>query len=67
MLKCVLARDSRISRSDVDGYLYERKIQQVKDVLGENYPVRQTLPEQGSFDLGYYHQKQSRYIKKEDK
>ena len=28
MLKCVLARDSRISRSDVDGYLYERKIQQ---------------------------------------
>ena len=28
MLKCVLARDSRISRSDVNGYLYERKIQQ---------------------------------------
>lgn len=46
---------------------YERKIQQIKDVLGENYPVRHTLPEQGSFDLGYYHQKQSRYTKKEDK
>jgi len=26
-----------------------------------------SLPEQGSFDLGYYHQTQDRYTKKEDK
>lgn len=46
---------------------YEHQIGQIKDVLGESYPVRQTLPEQGSFNLGYYHQKQFRYTKKEDK
>jgi len=39
----------------------------LKSVLGEEYPVRLTLPEQGSFDLGYYHQKQWLYTKKEDR
>lgn len=45
----------------------DRKIGALKDVLGESYPVRLSLPEQGSFNLGYYHQKQSRYTKKEEK
>lgn len=45
----------------------DRKIGTLKDVLGESYPVRLSLPEQGSFNLGYYHQKQSRYTKKEEK
>lgn len=49
----------------------DRQIGQLKDVLGETYPVRLSLPEQGSFNLGYYHQKQFRYTKlqaqKEDK
>ena len=46
---------------------FDKKIGQIKNILGETYPVRQTLPEQGSFNLGYYHQKQNRYTKKEDK
>ena len=46
---------------------YEGKIGTVMNVLGETYPIRLTLQEQGSFDLGYYHQKQFRYTKKEDK
>lgn len=46
---------------------YDRRIGQIKDVLGESYPIRLSLPEQGSFNLGYYHQKQSRYAKKEEK
>ena len=46
---------------------YDRQIGQIKNVLGESYPVRLSLPEQGSFNLGYYHQKQFRYTKKEDK
>lgn len=46
---------------------YDRQIGQIKDVLGETYPVRLSLPEQGSFNLGYYHQKQFRYTKKEEK
>ncbi len=36
-------------------------------VLNENYPARMTLAQQGSFDLGYYHQTQKRYTKKEEK
>lgn len=46
---------------------YDRKIGQVKDIFAEAYPARLSLPEQGSFNLGYYHQKQFRYTKKEDK
>ena len=45
---------------------YDRQIGQVKDILGETYPLRLSLPEQGSFNLGYYHQKQARYTKKEE-
>lgn len=45
----------------------DKKIGALKDILGESYPTRLSLPEQGSFNLGYYHQKQSRYTKKEEK
>ena len=45
---------------------WERQIEGLKDRLGESYPLRLTLPEQGSFNLGYYHQKQFRYTKKEE-
>ena len=46
---------------------YDKQIGDLKNRLGESYPLRLTLPEQGSFDLGYYHQKQFRYTKKEEK
>ena len=36
-------------------------------VFDEEYPSRLTLPQQGSFDLGYYHQTQQRYMKKGEK
>ena len=45
---------------------YDQQIAQLKNILEETNPVRLTLPEQGSFNLGYYHQKQSRYNKKEE-
>lgn len=45
---------------------YDKQIAGLKDVLGETNPTRLALPEQGSFNLGYYHQKQSRYNKKEE-
>lgn len=44
---------------------YDRQIIQLKSILGETNPLRLTLPEQGSFNLGYYHQKQFIYTKKE--
>ena len=46
---------------------YNQQIGAIKDILGETYPARLNLPQQGSFDLGYYHQTQKRYTKKEDK
>lgn len=46
---------------------YDRQIGELKNILGETNPIRLSLPEQGSFNLGYYHQKQHRYTKKEDK
>lgn len=45
---------------------YDRQISELKNVLNEAYPLRLTLPEQGSFNLGYYHQKHTRFIKKEE-
>lgn len=44
---------------------YDRQVAQLKSILGENNPLRLTLPEQGAFNLGYYHQKQFIYTKKE--
>ena len=46
---------------------YDSRITAIISILGESFPVRLSLPEQGSFYLGYYHQKQSRFTKKEDK
>lgn len=46
---------------------YDRQISSLKNILGEENPLRLTLPEQGSFNLGYYHQKQAIYTKKEEK
>lgn len=43
---------------------YDRQIMEIKGILGERYPARMTLAQQGSFDLGYYHQTQKRYTKK---
>ncbi len=45
---------------------YDKQIMALKGILGESYPMRMTLAQQGSFDLGYYHQTQKRYTKKED-
>lgn len=45
---------------------FNRLIGQIKNILPEELPTRLTLPEQGSFDIGYYHQAQKRYEKKEE-
>lgn len=46
---------------------YDKQVAGLKEILGENYPARMNLAQQGAFDLGYYHQTQKRYTKKEDK
>ena len=45
---------------------YNKKITELMNMLGPEYPTRLSLPQQGSFQLGYYHQTQKRYEKKEE-
>lgn len=46
---------------------FENQIGELALIIGERYPVRMNLPEQGAFQLGYYCQTQKRYQKKEEK
>lgn len=46
---------------------YDKQITALISKLGESYPPRMNLPQQGCFQLGYYHQTQSRFEKKEEK
>ena len=46
---------------------YRKQLTELMSKLGETYPNRMNLPQQGSFQLGYYHQTQYRFTKKEDK
>lgn len=46
---------------------YDRKLTNLLSRIHSEYPPRMTLAEQGAFQIGYYHQKQVRYTKKEDK
>lgn len=46
---------------------YDKQITELLSKLGESYPPRMNLPQQGSFQLGYYHQTQARFEKKEEK
>lgn len=45
---------------------YEKQIMEVSGILGEEFPAWLNLPQQGAFQLGYYHQTQKRYQKEED-
>lgn len=46
---------------------FDKQIAALKMLMSETNPTRLTLPEQGSFYIGYYHQKEARFTKKEDK
>ena len=46
---------------------YDQQITELLSKVGEGYPPRLNLPQQGSFQLGYYHQTQNRFEKKEEK
>lgn len=46
---------------------FNTKIGELAQRIGEEYPRRFSLPQQGAFQLGYYCQTQKRYQKKEEK
>lgn len=43
---------------------YDRQLTSLMCKLDASFPTRLTLPEQGAFELGYYHQTQKRYEKR---
>ena len=49
------------------GIYYDRMFQNLCGRLTETLPKRLSVEEQGAFQLGYYHQKQALYTKKEDR
>lgn len=49
----------------IEGYYFESQLTRLMGLITESYPPHHTLYEQGIFQLGYYHQTQKRYEKKE--
>lgn len=46
---------------------FEKRVAVLLGILNEDIPKRLSLPERGALQLGYYHQNQKRYEKKENK
>ena len=46
---------------------YEKMMTELYSSIDQSYPVRMSLQDQGIFQIGYYHQRQKLYTKKEDK
>lgn len=46
---------------------YEKMMTELYSSINQSYPVRMSLQDQGIFQIGYYHQRQKLYTKKEDK
>lgn len=61
-----LSEKHRKKLTDGQRINYEKQIMELLAILGESFPARLSLPQQGAFQLGYYHQTQKRYQKKEE-
>lgn len=56
-------------RTENQGFCIAKQ-KEITDILSrfeESFPARMTMQEKGAFQIGYYHQVQKRYTKKEDK
>ena len=58
---------SHLSKLGGPGIYYDQLITKLLSCVTQSYPARLTLQDQGIFQLGYYHQKQQLFTKKEDK
>ena len=73
MIKLKNSHIKKIDRESVAGKIYYEKL--LADLMGKldvseesaGIPKRLSLEEQGKFMLGYYHQMQKKYEKKEEK
>ena len=46
---------------------YEKRLAELHSRITQTLPARMTLDEQSAFQIGYYHETQNRYAKKEEK
>lgn len=46
---------------------FEKQVGDLMTIIGDSLPTRLSLPEQGAFQLGYYHQYQQRFTKSNGK
>ena len=67
LLNNLCQKHLRKIKSDSMRIYLEKQLIALSTILSDAYPARLTLAEQGSFYLGYYHQTQKRYEKKEEK
>ncbi len=56
-------------RNEKTGYCIakQKELTELISKINEDFPTRMTMQEKGVFQIGYYHQTQYRYTKKEDK
>lgn len=62
-----LAQKHLAKMSDGARIVSDRKLTELLSMIEVPYPAHLTLPEQGAFQLGYYHETRKRYEKKENK
>lgn len=67
LIKLKNSHMKKIEREKGSAKVYYEKL--LTDIMGglESFPKRLSLEEQGKFDLGYYHQIQKKYEKREEK
>lgn len=58
---------AHLKKDNVNERYYDGEIGKLMAKIQGTYPKQLDIYDQGVFQLGYYHQKQNRYIKKEDK
>ena len=67
LIKLMNSHIKKLERDNLGAKIsYENQLTEIMGKLDE-FPRRLTLEEQGKFDLGYYHQGQDKYTKREDR
>lgn len=61
-----LAQKHLAKLNDGNRIYYSKQLTALFAKIGEEYPARMSLPEQGAFQIGYYHETQKRFTKKEE-
>ena len=66
--RLVKLAQAHLNKLDTDKCVnYEKMITELYGAMEESLPAHMALQDQGIFQLGYYHQKQKPYTKKEEK